>query len=611
MLFRYTLLILAFFAVSVHSVAQVPLITGNLTFITTRYSNFIGGFDEECSIIAPMVKLAPGENLCDLDTIQTNITGQVLITFIILNFGCFEEVAYENAIKLGAIALIDAVGIPPGSYESIHNAGQSFQKGDIPFLQVGTEFFGTFGIEGLSPAFNFLNGTPIVIQGCGDTNLFTAKKVKGSASSRPRIALIAYEALFLLFTAVVLFFGIELRQCKNLLDGSVISSRAKDVLGVLQIIGNVHGSLLNAIYWKALRKGCFLKDSKSAIYWRKEFFLSPLQIVSAASTLSLVIGLINAIDNFHAGKVEQFKRVLRFAVSLDIICGIVLFISVLQFILTLRKVLPNPNQQSKFVEEAGFIGNVKFVLETMKEVMKGKNFALRLTRQQTNNIATVNSKLINLSLHLSKWLTLYVIIMVLSSYCLFFGFLDNLPFGLFQNDPEMCKSISFLVAYVCIRIFTSYCKIIGLGGPSRIRNMETESTIKELNSTRLLNTLRSMSNLSSRDRALTPPRLTLPVTEQAMEHYMSKGSDINVKRTLDKNPEPVSMKTLLRPTLGRGVHKNGSSFFSLGRRSKKISLTTLGTPPLSPRGKKLWETVRERNNPPVNCKLNSCKDSMV
>eukprot|EP00924_Labyrinthula_sp_SR-Ha-C_P013026 snap_masked-scaffold_12-processed-gene-6.29-mRNA-1 protein AED:1.00 eAED:1.00 QI:0/0/0/0/1/1/2/0/61 len=54
----------------VNSLVQVPDVTGNFTFFNTRYSNYMGGFDEDCSITAPMIKLSPGENLCNLETIE-------------------------------------------------------------------------------------------------------------------------------------------------------------------------------------------------------------------------------------------------------------------------------------------------------------------------------------------------------------------------------------------------------------------------------------------------------------------------------------------------------------------------------------------------------------
>eukprot|EP00924_Labyrinthula_sp_SR-Ha-C_P011078 snap_masked-scaffold_51-processed-gene-0.20-mRNA-1 protein AED:1.00 eAED:1.00 QI:0/0/0/0/1/1/2/0/376 len=361
MLIRVILLNLLFVFDFAYSSVQVPFITGNFTFIATRYSNFIGDFDEKCSIIAPMVKLTPGENLCDLDTIQINVTVQVLITFIILNFDCFEEVAYENVIKLGDIAVVDAVGSPPGTFHSVHNLGQKFKQGDFSFLQVYTELFGTFGLEGISPVFDFLNGTPIVIQGCADTNLFihcfetyqivysvftlvalfgifigyqAAKRVTWTASSLPRIVLIGYESLFLFVTAIVLFFGLELRPAKNLLDGHTISAQSKDILGIVQLIGNIHVSLLNAIYWNALRKG--------QLNIGENIFLSPWQLFAALLILSVTIGLVHVVDNFYRGEIEIFKRLLQFDISVDIVCGSVMFLTMLQFILSLRKFYQTP-----------------------------------------------------------------------------------------------------------------------------------------------------------------------------------------------------------------------------------------------------------------------------
>eukprot|EP00924_Labyrinthula_sp_SR-Ha-C_P006822 snap_masked-scaffold_8-processed-gene-1.9-mRNA-1 protein AED:1.00 eAED:1.00 QI:0/0/0/0/1/1/2/0/572 len=565
------ILVSCFLIQDVYSSAQVPFITGNFTFLTPRYSNFIGDFDEECAIAAPMVKLGPEENMCDLDTIETNLTGQ---------FGCYEEIVYENAIELGAVAVIDSVGVPPGSYESIHNAGQSFQKGDIPFLQVGTEFFATFGIEGLSPAFDFLSGTPIVIQGCGDTNLFnrcydvyqtvyicfsfaalfgvflaykSAKKVTLTYSSRPRVVLIAYEALFLLFTAVVLFFGLELRQSKNLLRGDIISAKTKDVLGIVQLIGNIHGSLLNAIYWNALRKGCFLRDSQTALYWRKEFFLSPWQFISSALTASLIIGLLRANEKFHRGKIDQFKRLLQFGISVDIICGIVLFFSMLHFIVTLRKVIASSKSRSSFMGKESCMDKFHFFWITIKDFMRGKSFALRLSKLGTNNGSGVHAKLINLSLHLSKWLMLYVLIMICCSYFILFGFLEYLPFGLLQNDPEMCKAFSFFVGYICVKIFTSYCKIIGLGGPAKVKDTERVSIRKYTSNKRVFMTRRESSQMSPRVRVPSSPVPAPPVLENYGQGDHGHRDDGNQEPEVNSFSGEKYISSVLMPSPGRGI----------------------------------------------------------
>eukprot|EP00924_Labyrinthula_sp_SR-Ha-C_P012890 snap_masked-scaffold_12-processed-gene-2.9-mRNA-1 protein AED:1.00 eAED:1.00 QI:0/0/0/0/1/1/2/0/622 len=604
MLLKYIPAVYILLLQTVYSRAQVPLITGNLTFFTPRYSNFIGGFDEECSITAPMVKLAPGENLCDLDTIQTNITGQVLVTLVILSFGCYEEVAYENAIKLGAVAVLDAVAIPPGSYESIHNAGQEFQKGDIPFLQVGTEFFVTFGFEGISPAFDLLNGTPINIEGCGDTILFSkcfeaykityipfsiialfgailayrvAKRVKGSASSRPRIALIAYEALFLVFTAVVLFFGLELRQSKNLLSGNIISARAKDVLGLLQIIGNVHGSLLNAIYWNALRKGCFLKDSQSAAYWRKEFFFSPWQFISIASTATLAVGLIRANDKFHTGEIEQFKSLLKFGVSVDVICGIVLFLSMLHFILTLRKVLPKSKTESGLLREETCMEKLLFLWTTLKAIVKGRNLSLGLTRPGTNNVSEVHGKLINLSLHLSKWLMLYY-----------------LPFGLLQNDPDMCRSFSFFVSYICLKILTSYCKIIGLGGPKKVKDTGTGSFRKYFSSNRIIDTYKDTSQMSPRIQVPVAPRPVSPA-EHCVEQNKPDEGYTNNKQVAKTSSKQDYINLILKPSPGRGIRKTESTYSSFKDRDRRVSIISTNSPPNKKKGNRNMHSRNRRN----------------
>eukprot|EP00924_Labyrinthula_sp_SR-Ha-C_P011662 snap_masked-scaffold_17-processed-gene-4.21-mRNA-1 protein AED:1.00 eAED:1.00 QI:0/-1/0/0/-1/1/1/0/564 len=488
-----------------NATAQVPTITSNFTYITTRYSNFIGNFDTDCIISAPMIKLQDSENLCDLNTIETNVTGYVLVTFVMLNYDCYEEKAYENAMELGAVAVVDAVAVPPGSFHSVHNLEQKFKFGNVPFVQVGTEFFGTFGIEGKSIGFDFLVETYIEINGCGDESGITecfeiyqkiyicfsfvamfglilayklVKKIRWNVTSKPRIFLLAIESVVLLLSAFILFFGLELRLAKNLLDGSVISAQVKDVLGILQLIGNIHSSLMNAIYWNALKKGCFSKASRSLEYWKNEFFFSPWQIIALLLTSSLTFGLVRLVDNFYLGKIDQFKRLLQFAVSIDIICGIVLVFSMLRFILTLRTVVSEFQNTTYISKQDNWLNKTKYIWKSIKAILKGDYKSLK-----PKNISGVDEKLINLSLHLSKWLFLYVCIMILSCSFLLFGFFENLTFGLLQNDPKMCKGFSFFVAYICTKIFTSYCKIIGLGGPSQ-KNIKVETVEHYFNTNR-------------------------------------------------------------------------------------------------------------------------------
>eukprot|EP00924_Labyrinthula_sp_SR-Ha-C_P012888 maker-scaffold_12-snap-gene-2.3-mRNA-1 protein AED:0.25 eAED:0.33 QI:0/0.33/0.5/1/0.33/0.25/4/0/658 len=482
-------------SIIVHSWAKVPDITGNFTYISTRYSNFIGDFDEECSITAPMVKLNQGENLCYVESIDTNISGKVLVTFGIIRYGCHEEAAYENAIILGAIAVLDAVFMPPGSFHSVHNENERFKSGDIPFVQVGTEFFRTFAIQGSSTAFDSLNGTLINIEGCADISpiigcydiyqftlmmlsfpaLFGLKlaykairKLMWTPACCPRVILIAYEGLVLFLTSMIFFFGLDFKQMINLLKGNVVSAQVKDVLGILQIGGTIHGSLMSAIYWYALQKGCFDKESQTSEYWRKHFFLSPWQFIALGTS------------NFYRGDVDDFETLLRVVIWIDIICGLILFVSMMHFILTLRKIAPNSRIQTVSSKEQRWKKNLLFVRNTIRDVIRGETLSLKRNDPNTANLSSINSKLINLSLHLAKWLTLYVILMVISSCVLLYGFFENLPFGVLQHDPDGCKAYTFFFSYVGVKIFTSHCKIVGLAGPNNATEIELQGTNRRI-----------------------------------------------------------------------------------------------------------------------------------
>eukprot|EP00924_Labyrinthula_sp_SR-Ha-C_P012896 snap_masked-scaffold_12-processed-gene-2.10-mRNA-1 protein AED:1.00 eAED:1.00 QI:0/0/0/0/1/1/2/0/512 len=461
----------------------------------------MGDFDEDCSITAPMVKLAPDENLCDLDSIETNVTGRVLITF-----GCYEEIAYENAIELGAIALIDAVFMPPGSYHSVHNAGQSFKKGEVPFLQVGNEFYELFGDEDSSPGFDILDDTQINIKGCADITpviecyeiypyvektfalaagfgIFLAykafRKLKNTPATIPRLALIAYESLFLLFTAVVLFFGLSLRQSVNWVDGRIVSAQAKDVFGTLQIVGVIHGSLMNAIYWNALRKGCFLREAITSQYWNKNFFLSPWQLVALGISIFFFVEYTILLVNYYQCDVEDFEAFLRIVIWVDILGGVAFFLTMMYFILTLRNILVGSKSQDGFFNRKSCSNKLHFLWNAFKGVIIVEMVTYSKGLPNSTTVREINTKLLFLSIHLSKWLILSVILMI-TAYCLIlFGFFDSFPYGLDQDDPAGCRIFSFYFAYVSVRVFLSYCKIIGLAGPSRKKYSEIEAIEKE------------------------------------------------------------------------------------------------------------------------------------
>eukprot|EP00924_Labyrinthula_sp_SR-Ha-C_P012892 snap_masked-scaffold_12-processed-gene-2.17-mRNA-1 protein AED:1.00 eAED:1.00 QI:0/0/0/0/1/1/3/0/603 len=584
----FVLWILKSIFIGVYSWAQVPLITGNFTYKTTRYSNFIGDFDEDCSITAPMVKLGPFETLCDLETIETNISGYVLVTFGILNYGCYEENAYENAIKLGAVALIDAVGIPPGSFHSVHNARQCYKKGSIPFLQVGTEFFGTFGIEGISPAFDLLTGTPIHTEGCADKTpiikcynvyqvllilfSFTAvfglyiaykalRRLRVTPSSRPRVTLIVYEALVLFLTSILFFFGLDLRQAKNLLDGSIVSAQGKDTLGTLQLVCSVHTSLVSAIYWNALRKGCFIKESKTPEYWRRHFFLSPWQFIAFGVSIFLFLELSTTLDNFYKGDIDDFETLLRLLIWSDVLCGVILFFSMIYFILTLRKIIPNSKYESVSSTPENFKSKLNFIWNTVQTLLRGQTISLKKENPGSSSFSGVNAKLLQLSFHLSKWLTFYVIIMIISSCLILFGFFNNLPFGVLQDDPDGCKAYSFYYAYICVKLFTSHCKIIGLGGPSSSEKKQPESKLRSLNPVVREEDELKGTKLSSieKDPNNTKHSSILDKPSQYAERSAIGGN-------LTKRFEPVSRKvsfdeSILRPSEGRGLIKFGYALY--------------------------------------------------
>eukprot|EP00924_Labyrinthula_sp_SR-Ha-C_P012885 maker-scaffold_12-snap-gene-2.2-mRNA-1 protein AED:0.10 eAED:0.10 QI:372/0.5/0.33/1/0/0.33/3/0/529 len=509
----YMMTQLALLPLVVHSSAQIPLVTGDFTFLTPRYSNYIGGFEKDCSITAPMVKLSEEENLCEFDTIKTNIVGKVLVTFVILNYGCYEEVAYENAIKLGAIALIDAVFMPAGSFHSVHNTGQSFQYGDIPFLQIGSEFFAVFESVDSNFGSELSNDTQIIIEGCADKTpllecydvyqavvlvfafvaffgVFLAikavRKLKITPSIRPRVALLIYEAIFLFFYGVLLFFGLTLRQARNLLDGRVVSAQVKDILGILQIVGVIQGSLMNAIYWNALRKGCFLKEAITPEYWNKNFFFSPWQFVALIISIIFFVECVNLM-------ISKFFFVLLHG---------------------LIRIFHNRRNQEVFSEEENCLKKFNSFWKSVKGAMKTNKIILQKDEHNNCEVSEVHAKLVNLSLHLSKWLTLYVIILIICSCLILFGLTLHLPFEIAQDDPKGCKAFSFYFSYICIRVFTSYCKIIGLEGPSKNKVLEAEDEAKSFAIDENTNNRPGNDNLSSISETLQTHYLTESISHQ-------------------------------------------------------------------------------------------------
>eukprot|EP00924_Labyrinthula_sp_SR-Ha-C_P002258 snap_masked-scaffold_19-processed-gene-5.22-mRNA-1 protein AED:1.00 eAED:1.00 QI:0/0/0/0/1/1/2/0/252 len=194
-----------------------------------------------------------------------------------------------------------------------------------------------------------------------------------------------------------------------------------------------------------------------------------------------------------------------------------------KFILTLRKkILPNPKNESNFITT---------IL---------KNQIIRKNSVGSIKSAAINTNFISLSLHLSKWLALYVIIMIICSCFLLFGFFQNLPFGLLQNDPDICRAFSFFTAYVCIKIFTSWCKIIGLGGPPK----------KKIKSPKLKNKFFS-SKRKKLKKNIKPkfnnnPRSLFEVDSSILQSKLSIESEVpGSEISLDDS--------ILTPSLGRGL----------------------------------------------------------
>eukprot|EP00924_Labyrinthula_sp_SR-Ha-C_P000716 snap_masked-scaffold_7-processed-gene-1.32-mRNA-1 protein AED:1.00 eAED:1.00 QI:0/-1/0/0/-1/1/1/0/632 len=566
--------------------ATIPALTGDFEFLTPRYSDFIGGFEAECSINSTVVTLLPEEDLCNINTINTNVSEKVLVVFGVVSFDCVEEVAYENAIELGALVLLDAAPVPPGVSQFIHNLGQKFQFGDVPFLQVGSEFFLSFAILE-SPLFGTLDNSTIFIDGCADVSPWTpcfdgyfasflffslvsfyglylsisiVRRMKPTPSSQPRRFLIAYEAFWFGFTALVFFFGVSLRGYRPLLTGEVLPAEVKDVIGSIQIVGNSHATMLCAVYWSALRKGCYSRGSETEEYWRKNFFRSPWILVISAVAIFLVNSFLIGVQAFTEGDVDEFRRRSLITVIIDFLVNLWLFFNMSLFVIRLNQTMSLSNTGKLRSRNQTRYEMIQDFLFSLWDVIKGNASAFKVNSSHPAN-SQINSRLVKLTVHLSKWLIIFVLITTTASGLLFFGAVNAFPLFLLQDDPDVCQASTYTTAFAVIKVFTFYCVVLGLAGPKSDRtttNKTAKLTVQSSSNDDTKHRTKFYSSFAKAPPGSPPESPQLSFDLRSPEKYIPPPDSHSQNYSLTTYQNQV-----LSPTPGRGRRKKTTAH-SLG-----------------------------------------------
>eukprot|EP00924_Labyrinthula_sp_SR-Ha-C_P014998 snap_masked-scaffold_9-processed-gene-4.35-mRNA-1 protein AED:0.73 eAED:1.00 QI:0/-1/0/1/-1/1/1/0/261 len=164
-------------------------------YISTRFSQYIGGFDSECYLTGYATVFTGNENPCRIDTVEQDLKGKFVLVNKLQLFNCFEESTYSNVEFLGAQGLLNSDPQPPGWQINRANIGKDPEAGKIPFLDLGMDFF----LEIYVPLVTGQESRDVFINltGCDDHNPFRrCKRVEAN-----HVTLIGFISLFAAFLA--------------------------------------------------------------------------------------------------------------------------------------------------------------------------------------------------------------------------------------------------------------------------------------------------------------------------------------------------------------------------------------------------------------------------
>eukprot|EP00924_Labyrinthula_sp_SR-Ha-C_P008958 snap_masked-scaffold_2-processed-gene-7.54-mRNA-1 protein AED:1.00 eAED:1.00 QI:0/0/0/0/1/1/2/0/566 len=449
----------------VQSSLTIPNIFGEFPIRTTRYSNFLGDFSSECLIQTTAVTLSPEENICNLNSITTQVEGQILFTPALVTENCPEAKAYENAQQLNILAFIDVVPLPPGNFLNVFNIGFKPNQGDLPFLQVGVEVFGLCFYS-----------------------IRTLRRIKLNPTTAPRRFLIKFETFFSFLTAIIFLFGFWLRTAYQWTGFLLLPGEIKDFLGLFPILANVHSTLLCAIYWNALRKGCFSPDSRYEKFWRDNFFRSKWIFASVLVMILLTIGVVFAIETFFEANEDLFTIILNILMAVDVLIALLFFFTLFIFIRKVRELYGTKlGLNTSALNRSNKVGPNCF--KTLKGLITGSYIEKKVEAQ--NSQVSSNASLVRLVAHLSKWVFVYNLLIPVAHALVIGGFLSDQNLLKDQDDDTVCRSVFFFTSYLFVKFLMSLCKVKGLAGPAPQKKKTIP--VEEKESTRFLTSTKQSS----------------------------------------------------------------------------------------------------------------------
>eukprot|EP00924_Labyrinthula_sp_SR-Ha-C_P015210 snap_masked-scaffold_9-processed-gene-11.24-mRNA-1 protein AED:1.00 eAED:1.00 QI:0/0/0/0/1/1/2/0/172 len=135
-------------------------------FRSTRFSENIGRFSEDCDIYAKGTLLLPEENPCSLSSFDRDLLNLVVVTTDLQGYGCFEETSFKTIQTLGAIAVLNSDPRPAGFQMYSSHFGHPRDETNIPTLDTNFEFFTEVFLRVSETDENF----EFIINNCADEN---------------------------------------------------------------------------------------------------------------------------------------------------------------------------------------------------------------------------------------------------------------------------------------------------------------------------------------------------------------------------------------------------------------------------------------------------------
>eukprot|EP00924_Labyrinthula_sp_SR-Ha-C_P006208 snap_masked-scaffold_63-processed-gene-0.39-mRNA-1 protein AED:1.00 eAED:1.00 QI:0/-1/0/0/-1/1/1/0/538 len=483
---KFLTLLTMLFSKSVSKVDLVNIEIGEIFtgFKTTRYSDQMGSFDVDCTFSSIGTTLLPSENPCKKSSFSRDLNNQTIIVSALQSFGCFEETSYSNLESLGAVAVIVTEPEPPGTAVFRSHWTHKRNKGSIPFLDTGLDFFTTF------KKFSSVN-FEVQVNGCNDENVFKrCNEVQGVIFSMLTCFLCIYVAIISaqslintrikknslprqyilkvvvgvsVWNAFMAFFNMQIPDAFVWISDGKFKTNVSLLFLAINHCLFIHSILLIAYNWTFLNERCFPFQRRSklvATLLSGGFFGSlGFKLINASFFISLVIAVPLILQpNF------DFTFVSKIFFFVETFLGLYFAISNFQFISNGLNVL-QPRSGSEKISVSSF----------SKLTGLGLEKAMHLSAKESTNSFSTGTFV--LMLHLSYWLRVYFALLIISGI-FDFVILEKLSaVGRFDDDfvVQSCLFDSLEPGTGFIRFLMLMALVKGIKGPEHIKKTITGS----------------------------------------------------------------------------------------------------------------------------------------